>query len=193
MNRAGARRTPPGHVFLIGFSGSGKSTVGPRLARRLGIAFWDTDELIAQKHRKTIDRIFADEGEAAFRKYESAVIAGLLRNARSPGVIALGGGALLSRANRVLVQRHGIVVYLSCSIREIYRRMKAKADRPLLKTGPSAGPTRRQALLLRIRDLLNQRKPSYRLADMTVSTTTASVNDTVRRIYRRIRKQYADC
>ncbi|MEW5995930.1 MAG: shikimate kinase, partial [Candidatus Zixiibacteriota bacterium] len=97
------------HIFLIGFSGSGKSSVGPKLAHRLGLRFVDTDAQIEQRHRKSIERIFADEGKAAFRRYESEAIAELAGRKNRPLVIALGGGAFERKKNLTLVKQHGIV------------------------------------------------------------------------------------
>lgn len=174
------------HIFLIGFSGSGKSTLGSRMARRLGVKFYDTDMLIEQQCSKTIDKVFSDDGEAAFRRLESEVINELIYLNESRLVVALGAGAFEKRKNWNIVKRHGIVIYLSCSVREIYKRLKENTDRPLLRVSPAKGETQRQAVLNRIKDLLTQRRQTYAQADVMISTTNKSIDETVRQLHRRI-------
>ena len=174
------------HIFLVGFSGSGKSTIGSRLARLLEAEFYDTDMLIERQCGKTIDRVFTDDGEAAFRRFESEIINKLINRNELRMVIALGAGAFEKRKNWNVVKRHGIIVYLSCSIREIYKRLKEKTDRPLLRVSPAKGETQRQAVLRRIKDLLGQRKRIYAQADIRISTTNRSINKTVRQLHRKI-------
>lgn len=175
------------HIFLIGFSGSGKSTLGPKLARLLRAKFYDTDSLIEKRCGKSIDQIFYDDGETAFRHLESHVISQLLNHSRSRMVIAFGGGAFQSRKNRDIVRQHGVVVYISCSVREIYRRMKNKTDRPLLRVSLAKRETPRQAVIKRIENLLNQRQQGYAIADIKVSTTDKSVSEALRQLHRKIR------
>jgi len=174
------------HIFLVGFSGSGKSAVGSRLARLLEAKFYDTDSLVEQQCGKTIDHIFSDDGKDTFRRLESQVIDELINRNEPRMVIALGAGAFEKRKNWNIVKRHGIVVYLSCSVREIYKRLKEKTNRPLLRVSPAKGETCRQAVLRRIKDLLGQRKRIYAQADVTISTTNKSMDETVRQLYRKI-------
>ena len=180
------------HIFLIGFSGSGKSTIGSRLARLLETEFHDTDMLIEQRCGKPIDRIFSDDGEDAFRQLESQVIDELINRNEPRMVVALGAGAFEERKNWNVVKRHGIVIYLSCSLREIYKRLKEKTDRPLLRVSPAKGETQRQAVLKRIKDLLGQRKRIYAQADIRISTTNRSIDETVRQLCRRIQSYDAN-
>ena len=174
------------HIFLIGFSGSGKSTIGSKLARLLKAEFYDTDTLIEQRCGKPIDRIFSDDGEDTFRRLESQVIDELINRNEPRIVIALGAGAFEKCKNWNVVKRNGTVVYLSCSVREMYKRLKEKTDRPLLRVSPAKGETQRQAVLRRIKDLLGQRKRIYAQADIRISTTNRSINETVRQLHRRI-------
>jgi shikimate kinase len=174
------------YIFLVGFSGSGKSTIGSRLARLLKTEFYDTDMLIEQRCGKPIDRIFSDDGEATFRRLESQVINELINRNEPRMVIALGAGAFEKRKNWNVVKRNGTVVYLSCSVREIYKRLKEKTDRPLLRVLPAKGETQRQAVLRRIKDLLGQRRQTYAQADVTISTTNKSMDETVRQLCRKI-------
>jgi shikimate kinase len=168
------------HVFLVGFSGSGKSTVGPRLARRLNCPFCDSDLEIAQRTGLSVAEFFAIRGEKAFRKVESEIVASL-SSRRTGSIIALGGGALLSQKNRRLVSSAGRIVYLRCSMREIRRRLSLQTDRPLLHQ-------RKESLQQRIRTLLLKRKPGYEAADIIVTTTTRTATQTTAEILRKLKE-----
>ncbi len=180
-----ARALVSGNVYLVGFSGSGKSTVGSKLARLLKVAFYDTDSIIESRCGVTIDELFRERGERVFRGMEQEVIRELAER-RGSIVVALGGGALQRRDNRRLVKRTGMVIYLSCSVAEIYRRMKDKQDRPLLRVAPVGGPSRRQATIERIRNMLDKRLAHYMTADRRLSTSARSVRETVDRLYRMV-------
>ncbi|MFQ6009218.1 MAG: shikimate kinase [Candidatus Zixiibacteriota bacterium] len=177
---------PKKHIFLVGFSGSGKSTLGPQLARLFKARFYDTDTLVERQCGKSIAQIFDHDGEAFFRRLETQTIIDLLKCCRSRMVIALGGGALQRRRNRDVVKRNGMVVYLSCSVRQIYRRIRNKTDRPLLRVNPAKKKTERQAVMKRIKGLLEQRRPIYAQADIRVSTTSKSIAETLRELQRKI-------
>ncbi|MDF1544589.1 MAG: shikimate kinase [bacterium] len=159
-------------IFLIGFSGSGKSTIGPKLAKRLRLDFFDTDQLIEKRCKKSIPRIFDEDGEKFFRQLESEVIESLSRK-RKAAVVALGGGAFQSRNNRAVVADIGVSIYLSCSVRELYRRLSHATDRPLI-TG--------RGRAAKIKLLLNTRTANYRKADLSCSTSERSVAESVTRI-----------
>jgi shikimate kinase len=115
-------------VVLVGAPGSGKSSVGFRLARRLGLPFRDVDEVIANRVGKPVVEIFADDGEAVFRAFEESTTAELLRE---PGVLSLGGGAVLSAVTRAELQGHR-VVWLQVSAPNAARRVGLNEARPLL-------------------------------------------------------------
>lgn len=174
------------HIFLVGFSGSGKSTLGSRVAQRLGAEFYDTDTLVEQRCGKTIDKVFNDDGEATFRRLESEVIKELICLNESRLVVALGAGTFEKRKNWNIVKKHGIIVYLSCSVREIYKRLKKNTERPLLRVSLAKGETQRQAVLRRIKDILGQRKQIYAQANLVISTTNKSIDETVRQLLREI-------
>ena len=176
---------PARHIFLIGFSGSGKSTVGRALTRRLSVKFFDTDDLIEKRLGKSVRAIFTTEGEAGFRAAESEIIADLAKRTR-PAVIALGGGAFQNPANRRLLAGRGEVVYLRCSQREIYRRIGRMTDRPMLNIKPRPRQTPRQAIRRAIRALLTARKKNYERADIIVSTTQKSIGKTVSEIMQKV-------
>lgn len=174
----------PLRIFLIGFSGSGKSTVGPILAKRLKARFIDSDAEIERQTKQTIATLFANKGERHFRTLESKLISKLTK-IKEPIVVALGGGAFLNPKNRQKISASGRTAFLSCSVTELYRRLKDQSDRPLL------GQSRAQKLE-RIKSLLGRRLRSYQLADMTISTTQRTPNETANWLAKKIREDYAD-
>ena len=144
-------------VFLIGYRGSGKSTVGRRLADRLWQTFLDSDELVVKQAGMTIKEIFEAEGEPGFRDRESAVVRDLALLAEH--VVALGGGAVLREENRQVIRDGGHkVIYLRCDPHELYRRILEDPDtaatRPAL-TGLGGG-------IEEVNRLLAEREPIYR-------------------------------
>lgn len=176
-------------IYLIGFSGSGKSTVGPALAARLGIAFVDLDSALVRRFGQPVPAIFAAEGERAFRNAETELLREIVSRTKKSEVVALGGGAFQRAANRDLVMRSGVSVYLSCAQREILRRLKRQSDRPLLHGKPRSGETRFAAMRRRVADLLAQRIATYRQADLTVSVTSRTPVQAVAEIIRLLRQE----
>jgi shikimate kinase len=164
-----------GNVYLTGFMGAGKSAVGRALARLLGRPFLDTDALIERRAGRSVAQIFAAGGEPAFRRLERQAVA---RAARRRGIVcALGGGALLHPPSRRLVASSGLLVALTCSERELWRRLKPTlALRPLLSGGRPA-----------LRRLLRARRGAYARADISVSTSALSAPRAARLIARRLR------
>lgn len=114
------------HIYLIGYRGSGKSTVGRALADALALAFIDTDRLVEEREGQSISDIFALHGEAEFRKAEVAAIASVAASTDQT-VIALGGGAILREENRRLISA-GIVIWLSAPAEHLYQRISADAN-----------------------------------------------------------------
>jgi len=146
------------HVALVGFMASGKSTIGRRLSRRLGCAFFDTDALVVHAHGE-VAAIFSDEGEAAFRRYEHDAISGVLENDEG-SVVALGGGALTVAANRRLLEKRAYRVFIRISPEKVLARVrKSKQMRPMLGETPT---------LAEIRALYERRMPHYASADHVV-------------------------
>ncbi len=127
-----AARSPraSGHVYLSGFMAVGKSTVGPRLAGRLGVPFVDLDARIEASAGRTVAAIFAAFGEAAFRAREAAAVADLVGEA--PAVVALGGGAVLDARNRATLRASGVLLTLAARLETVRRRVGDDASRPLL-------------------------------------------------------------
>lgn len=138
-------------ISLVGLPGSGKSTVGRQLARRLQLSFVDSDHAVEAKLGCSIREYFEREGEERFRDVEESVIEDLTRNHR--GVLSTGGGSVLRPNNRANLRNSGQVVYLKSSPDELFRRLRHDMNRPLLQV---ADP------LSRLRDLFAVRDPLYR-------------------------------
>jgi len=143
-------------IYLTGFMGCGKTTVGPLLARRLGAPFVDLDREIELRAGMTVREIFARQGEPAFRQMETEALRGTL--ALPDVVVALGGGTLTFEGNARLVGANGLSVWLNLPFATIAARIggRGKTDRPLFKDGS-------QALAL-----YRERLPVYRRSDLTV-------------------------
>ena len=163
-------------ITLVGMPGSGKSTVGRQLARRLRLPFFDSDHVIEERLGCTIREYFAQQGEAAFRDLEQQVLADL---AQGPdAVIATGGGAVLREANRQCLRGASTVVYLRSTPEELYRRLRHDTQRPLLQV---ADP------LAKLRELYAQRDPLYeQAAHFHVETSRPSVSRLVNLILQRL-------
>lgn len=138
-------------VALVGLPGSGKSTVGRQLARRLQLPFYDSDRVIEERIGCAIKDFFAREGEEAFRDIEAQVIDELTQI--SQGVVSTGGGAVLRAENRVHLRSRGQVIYLKSTPEELARRLRHDTHRPLLQV---------EDPLKRLRDLFAIRDPLYR-------------------------------
>ena len=122
-------KTP--RIALIGFMGSGKSTVGKLLAKRIGYGFVDLDSLIEEQTGKKIKDIFSEEGEKAFRQYESEQLFKLAKNKNI--VIATGGGAPITEKNRPFFTEHAFTIFLDVPLSEMIKRTHGSDERPLLK------------------------------------------------------------
>jgi shikimate kinase len=143
----------PKNIVLIGFMGSGKSTVGRELHQRLGYPLVDMDHVIELRAGKPITAIFADEGEEAFRDMETALLEELFDPAAPRRIISTGGGIIGRERNRVLLHQLGYVVWLHAPAAVILERTSKNRDRPLLET---EDPAARVAGLLEIRSPLYQ-------------------------------------
>ena len=149
------------HLILIGFMGSGKTSIGRGLSYKLQRAFCDTDKMIEAKEGMSISEIFASKGESAFRVMETDVLRSI-RDDSSPKIYSLGGGTPVQMQNQPLIKMCGTVVYLRITPEAVYERLKGDKTRPLLQC---ADP------LDRIRKLMAQRLPAYeRCADVIVDT-----------------------
>ena len=146
-------------VVLVGMMGAGKSSVGRRVALRLGIPFVDADTEIEKAAGMAITDIFAIRGEAEFRAGEARVILRLLEG--GPQVLATGGGAFINPDTRAAIAAKGISVWLKAEAEVLMKRIKRRQDRPLLHTADPAAT---------LRKLLEEREPVYALADLTVQS-----------------------
>ena len=144
-------------VVLVGMMGAGKSTIGRRLAARLGLPFFDADVEIEAAAGMSIPDIFETRGEPDFREGEARVIARLLDS--GPAVIAPGGGALMRRETRDRIRDKAVSIWLKADVDIIMRRVKRRSDRPLLRTADPEATVGR---------LLSEREPIYQQADLTV-------------------------
>jgi shikimate kinase len=153
------KRTPG--IYVIGFMGSGKSTIGRMLAHQLGWTFFDLDHEIEAAEKTSIAEIFETRGEPEFRRIETEILKqhiSWIEQGR-PSVVALGGGTFAQRRNRTLLEEHGLTVWLDCPIEIASRRVGQAAHRPLARDpGQFAA-------------LYRERLESYRLADMHIAIT----------------------
>ncbi len=157
---------------LVGLPGSGKSTVGRQLARRLDLPFHDSDHVIEVRLGCSIREFFEREGEARFRDLESEVLDGL--TSQGPAVVSTGGGAVLRPINRERLHQRTQVVYLRSSPEEVFRRLRHDRQRPLLQV---------QDPLQRLKDLYVQRDPLYQAtAHFTIETGRPSVATLVNKV-----------
>ena len=166
-------------LVLVGMMGSGKSTVGRLVARRLGWRFVDLDEEVAAAGGRSIVALFAEEGEAAFRKREATCLAASLADdAGGPAVIAAGGGVVSEPANRSLLGQAATVVWLRAAPATLEARVGDGGGRPLL-AGAGGAEGRRRAL----RDLTARRAPLYEeVADVTVDVDGLSAEEVAARV-----------
>ncbi|HEX6142563.1 MAG TPA: shikimate kinase [Geminicoccaceae bacterium] len=169
--RPGAPARAGRSVVLVGMMGSGKSSIGIKLARALDLPFRDADREIEKAAGTTIANIFSEVGEAAFRQSERQVIRRLLMGEQQ--VLALGGGAFMDAGTRALVRERAVSVWLRAGIDELVRRTGRRSDRPLLHgVDPRA----------RLEALLSERGPVYAQADLVVDSDLGSIRSVVERI-----------
>lgn len=162
------------NLILIGFMGSGKSTVGRELAKALEMNFVDTDHYIENKEKMNITEIFSLKGEKYFRKIESENIKEISKMNNT--VISTGGGVVASDANIMLLKKNGFVIYLDCTVECIYKRVSRRNTRPLLNDV--------EDLYSRIVELLNERVDNYKkyMDDKIYIDSKTNIWDTVNKI-----------
>lgn len=164
------------HIILIGFMGCGKTTLGNELARALEWAFVDTDELVVQEAGRSVNDIFAEEGEAGFRQRESRALESLTRQGR-PCVISAGGGLPIQPQNHRLLEQLGTVIYLQAPAQTLEQRLRGDTKRPLLQ-GADLGH--------RIRSMMEEREPIYQeVADLIVQTEGKDFGELIGEIKKR--------
>ncbi len=163
--------SPDKSIVLVGLMGAGKTCIGTRLARKLGMGFVDADDEIETAADCTIEEIFNRYGEQAFRDGERRVIARLLDG--EPRVVATGGGAFVNPETRDNVRRLGISVWLKADVDVLLQRVSRRNNRPLLKGGD------KREILER---LIDERYPAYAEADLTIESGSESPDITVSRV-----------
>ncbi|TFG75848.1 MAG: shikimate kinase [Thermodesulfobacteriales bacterium] len=152
------------NIFLVGFMGAGKSTVGSILADKIGYGYCDADKFIEEQAGTTITQIFAEHGEPYFRDLESESLEALATKEKL--VVATGGGVVQRDRNWDAMKRNGITVYLKASVETIWERIKDDTSRPLLQVENPVETAR---------ELLNKRTPRYEEADIIISTDELSL------------------
>ncbi|NWF88647.1 MAG: shikimate kinase [Ignavibacteriaceae bacterium] len=172
-------------IYLAGFMGAGKSTIGPILANTIGWNFFDLDQLIEKKHNKKVRDIFEQEGESSFRKYESETLLELSN--QNNLVVALGGGTMASDDNLKVLKKTGTTIYLKANTESFYKRLRYKRDRPNLGVNESDDFSK-EKLTNRIDQLLAKRSQYYEQADIVIETDNYSVGKTVDKIVKLLGK-----
>ena len=167
------------HVVLVGLSGSGKSTIGPRLARRLDLLFLDTDRSVVARAGMPIDEIFAMHGEPSFRSFEREAVREAVAGPRA--VISTGAGAPVDVTNRSLLWEGNAVIWLDAPIEVLVTRL-GRSDRP----GRERRPLLDGDAASRLPALLEARRPIYESAHLRVGTGAARPDVVVSEILRRI-------
>lgn len=156
------------HLVLVGFMGTGKSTVGRIAARSLGFRFVDTDTAVERRAGRPIAEIFRLEGEEAFRLQEEAAIQRIC-DRRWPQVIATGGGCLARAANVEALRRSGVLICLTARPEVILRRVGSLESRPLLAGAPDP--------LARVQELLEARRGLYSQAEVELDTSDLTLRE----------------
>ena len=165
------------NIVLVGFMGTGKTSIGRRISSQLRMRYVDTDEIVERDSRRRISDIFAEDGESAFRELESEAVRKVSKLHNH--VISTGGGVVLKEANMTELKRNGVVFCLTATPEEIYRRVGHQTHRPLLQTPDP---------LVKIQSMLAERRPYYAEADHTISTTGRSFGEIIMHIKRMFRK-----
>ncbi len=172
---------PDANLYLVGFMGTGKTTVGRMVAQRLGFALLDSDQEIERQQGRAIARIFAEDGEPAFRTMEREFI--LQGHPASRTVVACGGGLVVQPGMLELLKQKGVVVCLHASIETILKRTAGHPHRPLLNVeDPEA----------RLRELYAKREPVYRRSGTLILTDARPLGDIVNHVLRAYRREAPD-
>ncbi len=160
------------NIYFIGYRGTGKTTLGRVLSKKLKKKFVDLDILIEQEENKSIEKIFFEDGEDYFRKLEHRM---LFRIAGETGmVVSTGGGVVILPENRKIIKSTGITIYLTADEHTLCERIKDDKNRPSLTSKP---------IMEEIKYLLSLRRPFYEeLADLTLDTSKSNIDDCISRI-----------
>lgn len=166
------RASAPEAVFLVGFMGAGKSSVGAALGRRLNWIFEDLDDRIQRRERRTVAQIFRESGEPAFRRAEASALQDVLQGIHNEArIVAVGGGAFVQTGNAELLRSSGLpIIFLDAPVEDLWERCcrqasEAGAERPLLRS------------LDHFRELHEKRRPHYCEASLTIQTGGRTVDE----------------
>lgn len=172
-------------IFLTGFMGSGKSTIGPILANTLGFEFIDIDKEIEAITQKKIVEIFQNNLEKEFRKLESEILRKVCNY--NNYIISLGGGTITNPDNLKLILSSGILIYLKSDLENLFKRLRYKNDRPLLlnKNGNQLSD---EDLKQKIASILNQREKLYEQAQIIINTDNRKISSTIDEIIKELKK-----
>ncbi len=162
-------------IFLVGFMGCGKSAVGKVLAGKLGYAYYDTDEMVEKKEGSSIEEIFKDSGEGYFREKEWEALNSL--NGIRDAVVSTGGGLFLGSNHRQFIKELGISVWLDSPFEDILKRLTSGPVRPLFRNEAE------------LRQMLENRKGRYALADYHIATRGLTIEEIIERVIRLLRPQ----
>lgn len=171
---------PVNTVFLVGFMGAGKTSVGRALGERLNWSFEDLDERIERREKRSVASIFRDTGEEEFRRAENAALQEVLKERGGDRIIALGGGAFVQARNAALLKASGVpTVFLDAAVDELWRRCCEQADetgtqRPLLRSPEQ------------FRKLYSDRRRSYAAASLKVQTSDRTVEEIATEIVKKL-------
>ena len=164
----GTTRQTPNNIILIGFMGVGKSTIANGLSKSLGFDVLDTDKMIEDRQSRSINEIFANEGEQTFREMESVILNDLV-GSTDHSVISTGGGIVIREENIKVLRSMGVVFWLDAGVDSILDRVTGNRDRPLLRTEDPRET---------IQNLLSEREPLYEnCADERIQTDDLSVDE----------------
>lgn len=164
------------NIMLIGFMGTGKTTISKELSKRLQIPEVDMDAYIVEHEGKSINQIFEESGEDGFRKIETACLAEIQKE--TGRIVSCGGGAVLKDENVALMKKNGIIVLLTALPETIYNRVKDSKDRPILNGNMN---------ISFIEELMNKRKNRYHeVADIEIATDGIQINEIVSQIIEKI-------
>ncbi|MGC8765227.1 MAG: shikimate kinase [Brevinematia bacterium] len=167
------------NIYLTGYRGTGKTTLGKRLSKKLGMDFVDMDRMIEKKEKRSIEEIFFTSGEKYFREVEHRVLCELAE--RTNLIVSTGGGVVLLPENRKIIRSTGIVIYLTADEKTIYERIKDDKNRPPLTPKP---------LQEEIKSLLATREPLYEeLADITLDTSLYNIKECIEKITEFLKKK----
>lgn len=147
-------------IVLVGLMGCGKTALGKRLAKMLNVDFIDIDRCIEKREKRTVSQIFADKGEVYFRDCEHTILKESL--CAKPMIISTGGGVFIAERNQRIIQEYGVSLWIKVAYDVLLDRVSRKMTRPLLEQGDKA---------VILKELLDERYPTYAKADITVETS----------------------